>query len=621
MASKDRKNDMRQDRIIEELERVRRFSGPPDEFWPTFLECAAFLISAQSGFLLVRDEAAKSWKNLVVYSSGGQRRLTDLGLSEERVEVLAEAAVREGTTWERLPSADKTGAKNLVMGVYLNLEEDRDCIALFVLENRSDKDVEDVETRLKLISDIPSVYQLGRMAEQARNDVVQFAEALDFMVLINGEKKFIAAAMTFCNELASRYQCSRVSLGWLKGGYIRLSAISHMERFEKKMDAVQVLETAMEEAYDQDEEILWPKSKTGTSVSRHHEILSKDLGVEYVVSLPIRLDGMPVGAVTCERMQKEFSEVEVRGIRLICDQAARRLGDLRRHDRWFGARMAISTRESLSKLLGVEHTLAKLIGILVCIALAVLLFGKMPYRVEAPFILRTDDIIYTPSPFDGYIDEVFVQVGDLVNEGDVLLRLDTRELLLEESMAIADQSRYAREAEKSRAKNSLAEMRIAMALKAQSDAKLDLIRYRLDNANMKAAFQGIVVEGDLKELPGAPVRKGDVLFKVARIENVYAELEVSERDIHVVDTEMSGEIAFVSRPDLKFAIVIERIEPVAMTKEDGNVFVLRGEISGEPAGWWRPGMSGVSKIDVRKANILWIVTHRTVDFLRIFFWW
>ncbi len=611
----------RQDRIIEDLERIRRFSGPPDAFWPEFLACAAPLIAAHFGYLMVRDEAPKPWRNLVVYSSGKQRRLKDLGLDEAYIADFAEATMQESTAWERFPSTGKTGDKSLVMGVYLNLEEERDCIALFILEDRSGTDAAEAATRLKLIADIPHVYQLGRTAQQARNDVVQFADALDFMVLINGENKFMAAAMTFCNELASRYRCSRVSLGWLKGGYIRVLAMSHMERFEKKMDAVQTLETAMEEAYDQDEEILWPKPNASTFVARDHEALSKDLGAEHLVSLPIRLDDLPAGVVTCERMQEAFSEVEIRGIRLICDQAARRLDDLRRNDRWFGARMATSARENLSKLLGVEHTLAKLIGAIVCLALAVLLFGKMPHRVEAPFVLRTDDIVYSPSPFDGYIDEVLVRVGDLVDEGDVLLRLDTRELLLEESMAIADRSRYTREAEKARAKNSLAEMRIAMALKAQSEAKLDLVRYRLDNADMKAGFKGIVVEGDLKELLGAPVRKGDVLFKVARIEKMYAELEVSERDIHAVDAEMSGEIAFVSRPELKFPIAIERIEPVAITKEEGSIFVLRGEISGEPAGWWRPGMSGVSKVDVGKANILWILTHRTVDFLRIVLWW
>ena len=328
-----------------------------------------------------------------------------------------------------------------------------------------------------------------------------------------------------------------------------------------------------------------------------------------------------MGVLTCEGSSEPFSEDVIRGLRLLCDQAARRLGDLKEHDRWFGARMVAAAREGLGKLWGVEHTLAKLIGVLVCVTLAVLLFGKMTYRVEAPFILKTDDLAYLPAPFDGYIDEVEVKVGDIVQEGSVLLKLDARELLLEESTAIANQNRYVREAEKARTEKALAEMKIAQSLEQQARARLDLVRYHLAHAEVKAPFAGIVVEGDLEELLGAPVKKGDVLFKVARLEKMYAELKIDERDVHEVAGEATGEISFVSRPNLEFPIVVERVDPVALTEEEGNVFLVRGVFSGEVAGWWRPGMSGVAKINVGKRNILWILTHRTIDFLRILLWW
>jgi hypothetical protein len=32
-------------------------------------------------------------------------------------------------------------------------------------------------------------------------------------------------------------------------------------------------------------------------------------------------------------------------------------------------------------------------------------------------------------------------------------------------------------------------------------------------------------------------------------------------------------------------------------------------------------MSGVCKLPVEKRTLFWIFTHRTVDFLRMFFWW
>jgi len=623
METKAEINDVQIDRIIDQLAQTRKFTGPPSEFWPQFLSGCSRLIEAKAGVLLLKAEDGESWKRPSSWPSGGMQILRNYGIAS-RIERIADVSAEQGADWESIQTSGKTGVKGLVLGVRLDLEEEKVVsVAVFFTEKHTESDAEEYSTRLKLVADIPAVYQIGRMMRQARNDVIQFAEALDLMVLLNSEKRYMAAAMTFCNEVASRYRCPRVSLGWLRDKYVRVQAISHMERFEKKMDAVQTLETAMEEAFDQDEEIVWPKPRDNVSVARDHETLARVLGVRYIASIPIRLDDAPVGVLTCERAgeQEPFSEAEVRGLRLLCDQAVRRLGDLKRSDRWFGARMVASVRESLSRILGVENTFSKLMGLILCAALVVLLFGKLSYRIESSFILKTDDLVYLPAPFEGYIDQVPLQVGDRVNEGDVLLTFDIRELLLQESTAIANQIRYKREAQKARAQNALAEMKIALALEEQAKAQLELVRYRLNHAKLKAPFAGIVVEGDLKELLGAPVRKGDVLFKVARIEKMYIELEVSERDIHELSAGMTGEIAFVSRPKLKFPILVERIDPVAVTKEAGNIFAVRGVFAGEVSGWWRPGMSGVSKIDAGKRNILWILTHRTIDFLRIFLWW
>jgi len=609
------------ERIIESLERMRRYPGPPNEFWPAFLEGAARLVGAVFGLLMVQQE--DSWKAMGIWPSRAPMagRTPDL---RHKMEEIAEASAHQGSFWEEIGRLKGSKLKEALVAVRLKLEqEERASVALFLLHVGGDAEpeLEEAVVRLSLVADIPAAYQMGRMAQQAKSDVVQFAEALDLMVLLNAEKRYLAAAMTFCNELASRYRCDRVSLGWLKAAYVRLQTMSHMERFEKKMDAVQRLEATMEEAFDQDEEVLWPRPEGSHVVVRDHEAFSREQGSKFVVSLPVRLEDKPVGVVTCERSSEPFSEEEVRGFRVLCDQAARRLGDLKRHDRWIGARVVVSSREFLSKLIGVEHTFAKLMALLVCAALAFLIFGKLPYRVEAPFILQTDDLAYLPAPFDGYIAKVHVKVGDRVGEGGPLLSLDTRELLLEESTAIANQNRYSREAEKARAQNALADMRIALALEAQAEARLDLVRYHLNHAELKAPFPGIVVEGDLEELLGAPVKKGDVLFKVAKIENMYVELKVDERDVHEVTGSATGEIAFVSRPDQKFPVKVERIDPVAVVEEEGNVFLVRAVFSEEASSWWRPGMSGVAKVNVGKRNVLWILTHRTIDFLRMFLWW
>ncbi|MFC1828478.1 efflux RND transporter periplasmic adaptor subunit [Thermodesulfobacteriota bacterium] len=608
------------DWVTDFLEQMNRFTGPPEEFWPLFMEGSTRLAGAGFGLLLIRRDGENPWKNLCTWPSGDRRTVRTSGLGS-RIELIAEAAVQKGYAWEDVAPTRSRKADGIILGVRINLEEDHASAGIYYFDQEPKQPMEEVATRLKLVTNIPVVYQMGRMTRQARSDVVQFAEALDLMALLNAEKRYLAAAMILCNEVASRYHCDRVSLGWIKDGYVRLQTMSHMERFEKKMDAVQSLERAMEEAFDQDEEILWPPPQGSHCVVRDHDTFSWEQGSKYIVSLPIRLNDRPVGVLTCERSNDPFSDDEIRGLRVLCDQSARRLGDLRQSDQWFGARAAESIKENLSKLLGVEHTFAKLIGLVVCLALAVLFFGKLNYRVEATFVLKTDDLAYLPAPFDGYIHKVHVKIGDYVEKTAPLLSLDTRELLLEESTALANQNRYSREAEKARAQNALADMRIALALEDQAKARLKLMRYHIANAQIKAPFEGIVVEGDLEELLGAPVRKGDVLFKVARIEKMYAELKVDERDIHELADDATGEIAFVSRPDHKFPVRVQRIDPVAVTEEEGNIFIIRARFTDEVADWWRPGMSGIAKINVGKRNIFWIISHRTVDFLRIFLWW
>ncbi len=602
------------------ITQIRRFTGAPSEFWPAFLEEAARLVEADMGLLLLRQENNEGWRKLSLWQDPAVKVSKSADIIK-RMELAAGMAMSEGFVTEPVGWEGPIPAEGLVVAVKLVTEDARNSAATFLISQGARISAVEAKTRLELVADTPSVYQLGNVVVRARNDVAKFSEALDLMVLLNAEKRYVAAAMTFCNEIASRYRCDRVSLGWVQDGYVRVQAISHIEKFEKKMTAVQAIEAAMEEALDQDEEIIWPRPEGALSVVRDHEKYSREQGARYLASLTLRLDDNPEAVLTCERSEEPFSEEDVRGLRVFCDQAARRLGDLKRLDRWFGARIFASVREALGKLLGVEHTFAKLLGVLVAIALAVLIFGKMEYRVEAPFILKTDDLSYLPAPFDGYIHQVHVKIGDRVRKESPLLSLDTRELLLEEATAVANQNRYVREAAKAYAQKALADMKVARALEEQADARLKMVHYHLNHADVRAPFEGIVVEGDLKELLGAPVKKGDILFKVARLGNMYVEMKVDERDVHEVAVKSAGEIAFVGRPDLKFPVRVDRVDPVAVTQDERNVYLARALLPDKPETWWRPGMSGVAKINVGKRNILWIFAHRTIDFLRILLWW
>jgi RND family efflux transporter MFP subunit len=243
------------------------------------------------------------------------------------------------------------------------------------------------------------------------------------------------------------------------------------------------------------------------------------------------------------------------------------------------------------------------------------------YRVEGNFLLKSDEVSFLTTPFDGYIKSVAVRPGESVKAGAALLQMETDEMQLAEAEAVADRVRFEREAEKARATNGLAEMRIALSLVEQSKARLEMLRYRLNQAAIKAPFDGVLVEGDLRERVGAPIKQGDALFKLSKLDSLYVEAEINQRDVHEFKEGATGQMAFVTQPRLKYPIVVERIYPAAFPKEGENVFLVRAKINGKPDEWWRPGMSGLVKIEAGNRSLFWVLTHRTVDFLRMTLWW
>ena len=204
----------------------------------------------------------------------------------------------------------------------------------------------------------------------------------------------------------------------------------------------------------------------------------------------------------------------------------------------------------------------------------------------------------------------------------MLLQLDTKELVLKAAQSSADITRYTRESEKSRAHEALADMKIAQSRVDEVQAELARVQQHLGQARIKAPFAGMVVEGDKNKLLGAPVTKGDMLLKIARIDAMYLTVKVHERDIGEFREREKGRLSLLGRPDDTFTITVNKIIPMAeVDQKDGNIFVLKADINDAPQAWWRPGMSGVARIDVGKRKVAWILSHRLIDYIRMHLWW
>ena len=611
-------DDVRLDQATEELVVLRRFSGAAREFWPRFLAaCGALAQADVAAILLGREGQTPRWKKIGEWTAGSGKPPQRANFAAF-LETAAEQVVAQGNFVEE----DDESEGAFTLGLRLKVQKDEGEVVLVAqVMDFTEAAAREALSRLSLAADTPALYQAHLASRQAQVDVEKFATVLDLLVPVNSERRFLASLLALVNGVATRLRCARVSVGWIEGGYVRLKAISRTEKFDRQMAAAQALEAAMEECADQDEEVLWPAPEGATAVFRDHEKFVNENQAGAIASVPVRIDDRVVAVLTCERTGEAFTAVEMQQLRLLCDQVARRLVELKKHDRWLGARLLGEVREGCEKLVGPEHTWPKIIGLLGVVLVVALFVVRLPYRVQGTFILRSEAVSYLTAPFDGYIDEVKARPGDLLAKGAEIVSLNRAELLLEQSAAAAEIGRYVREAEKARAINQLAEMKIAEALMRQSQSRFDLVKHRLDASVMRAAFDGVIVEGDLRERIGAPVKSGEALFKVARLDGLFVEAEVDERDVREILKSSRAEFSFVAQPKMRFSATVQSIEPAALAKKDSNVFLVRMKPDDAQANWWCPGMTGLCKISVESRTIWWIVTHRTMDFLRLKLWW
>ncbi len=597
------------------------FKGKPTDFWALLAGETVAALEAWSAAVYVRNAGSPDWQCVGVHPDDSpEARRSAL---RECAPALAKACgdAPEGRAEVQLPGDTPRSG----FGVLQPLPGGKTRLALVAVAPRPDSPSarDAVFDTLRALAAAAPAFQAHHTLEQARIDVGHFSNVLDLLALLNAQDKFVGATMLLVNELSSRMRADRVSLGWLTKGYIRARAVSHMENFSKHMEGVQELEAAMEEAYEQDSEIVWPASDAGDAplISRDHRKYADSQTAGHLVSVPIRDGDKPIAVLTLERKEAPFADNEVRWLRLCADQIARRLVQLEHDDVWFGRRWLRRGVKAASSLVGVEHTGWKLLGILGVLSLLFLLFGRWPHRVNGTFELRGDIVRVLPAPFDGFIDQAAVEKGDLVQPGDLLVRLDTRDMLIEKAAVLAELSRQNREAEKSRAEGDLAAMRMAEAMAEQASARLALVDDRLARAAILAPFAGAIVDGDLRDRSGAPVRQGDVLFRVAQWDALRVTAEIPESDIQFIRPGAEARLIFASRPEEPVRARIDRVEPMAQTRENKNVFVAHCVIEGAGEPWWRPGMTGTLRVSAGGAQPLWLLTRRTLDYFRLRWGW
>ncbi|MBI2217834.1 MAG: HlyD family efflux transporter periplasmic adaptor subunit, partial [Candidatus Rokubacteria bacterium] len=291
----------------------------------------------------------------------------------------------------------------------------------------------------------------------------------------------------------------------------------------------------------------------------------------------------------------------------------------RRDDRWLVAKAGESARKTLAALIGPRHIVLKLATVTAAAAVAFLAVAEGDFRVAGTTALEPVLRRAAVAPFAGYVAEAPVRAGDVVRRGQLLVRLDDRDLRLERLKAASQHEQLTREYSQAFAARNAAQVVILSARLDQSRAQLALLDDHLARTRLRAPFDGIVVAGDLSQQIAAPVERGQLLYEIAPLDAYRLVIKVDERDVTLVAPRQKGTLVLAGVPGEPLSFTVEKVTPVSTPKDARNFFRVEAALDGK-LDRLRPGMEGVGKIEVGRRLHVWIWTRQVIDWLRLQLW-
>ncbi|MFG6414353.1 HlyD family efflux transporter periplasmic adaptor subunit [Roseateles sp. DC23W] len=271
-----------------------------------------------------------------------------------------------------------------------------------------------------------------------------------------------------------------------------------------------------------------------------------------------------------------------------------------------------------ARLRGPGHWVWKGGAVAAVLVLAVLLLVPVDDRVTAPTVIEGRTRQLVTAPFEGFIAQALVRPGDRVRQGQVMLKLDDRELQLEQARLRGERDQAAAKLRQAMADREAASVALAGAELQGAEGQLALVEAKLARTQLVAPLDGLVVTGDWVQQLGAPVELGKEMFEIAA-EGYRVVLHVPERDIARVRTGQPGVLRLAGQPHAGHDFELSRVTATASVQEGSNGFRAEAAWVGEvPA--LSPGMQGVAKVVVGRSNLLTIWTRESVAWLRLKLW-
>jgi len=229
-------------------------------------------------------------------------------------------------------------------------------------------------------------------------------------------------------------------------------------------------------------------------------------------------------------------------------------------------------------------------------------------------------VIDVKSQASGEVLEVAVELGDNVERGALLVRIDPRDVRNAYDQAVADLDvakarstvaqrklertgdlRESQVVTEEEYENALLEEANAKAALVKAETNLELAEDRLNDVAVGAPITGMVVEKTVEEgqiiTSAKEMTGGTILLRMADLNEVQVRTLVDETDIGTIRAGLEAKIKVEAYPDREFTGRVLQIEPQAVVEQNVTLFAVLTRIQNQE-GLLKPGMNADVEIEI-----------------------
>lgn len=560
------KNQIR--KLVAEIADLAESDIQPAEFYVEFLNRSVAAVAASGGAFWMLDG-----KGSLKLQHQLEFRLT--GMLDGRVKTQPHDAllgcmiqasqpqiIPPGATIEGVPNAGNPTGFALIVAP---LMVDKQVVGLVEILMDPTRRAATQKSTLRFVSDLcdlAGTYLKNRQMRQMMSQQRLWNQLEGFTHQIHGSLDLKETAYAVANDGKRLVGCDRLSVAMKIGGRVMVEAVSGQEVVEQRANLIRELTRLCKVVVRSGEDLVYTGNTEGFSpdIRDALELYVDESGSKVViVTLLHKPDSVeshtpnptqhkekvPFGCLVVEQIGDEMVSTDAHArSEVVARHASTALWNSQEHDKIFLL--------PVLKLLGSPgrffrgRTLAKILGVLgvILVLIGCLTFVPWKLTIEGKGITVPEDRKNTYAPIQGVVSQVFVDHGDLVQKGQLLVQLTSKELekefrrLQAEKQAASSQvsllntqrakSTHAEEKEQLNAEYTTAQIKAKSA-----DLQMAIIQEQFEMMKITAPQAGIVTTWEAKRnLLGRPVEIGQELISVAATDGDWVlEVEVPDDDM------------------------------------------------------------------------------------------